>query len=394
MQACKFLIIGGGLAADAAVRGIRDAGGTGPIIVVSDEDDPPYNRPPLSKSLWKGTKFDTIWRHTEAAGAELRLGTRIVALDPGRGTATDSRGSVFAYEKLLLATGGSPRRLRNVDTSVIYFRRVADFKRTWDAASRGSDFVVIGGGFIGSEIAAALAMNGRRVSLIFPGSSICERILPRPLANFLNVYFRKRGVDVHFNERVQGIEKKAEKLVVGTCGNGSIAADVVVAGIGIEPNVDLARAAGLKVRSGIIVDEMLRTSDPHIFAAGDVANFPCAALGRRFRFEHEDNADAMGRTAGRNMAGASEVYGHLPFFYSDLFDLGYEAVGSIDSRLDVVEDWVQKFHKGVVYYLKESRVQGVLLWNTWGLVEAARQLIASRQELRPAELIGRLRDRG
>jgi 3-phenylpropionate/trans-cinnamate dioxygenase ferredoxin reductase component len=155
MQECKFLIIGGGLAADAAVRGIRDAGGTGPIIVVSDENDPPYNRLPLSKALWKGTKFDTIWRHTEDAGAELRLGTRIVALDPRRGTATDSRGGVFAYQRLLLATGGSPRRLRNVDPSVIYFRGVADFRRTWDAASCGSDFVVIGGGFIGSEIAAS-----------------------------------------------------------------------------------------------------------------------------------------------------------------------------------------------------------------------------------------------
>jgi 3-phenylpropionate/trans-cinnamate dioxygenase ferredoxin reductase component len=394
MQECKFLIIGGGLAADAAVRGIRDAGGTGPIVVVSDEDDPPYNRPPLSKALWKGMKFDTIWRHTEDAGAELRLGTRIVAVDPRRGTATDSRGSIFAYERLLLATGGSPRRLCNVDPSVIYFRGVADFRRTWDAASRGSDFVVIGGGFIGSEIAASLAMNGRKVSLIFPGSSICERILPRPLANFLNVYFRKRGVDVHFNERVQGIEKKADKFVIGTRRNGTIEADVVVAGIGIEPNVDLAKAARLRVKNGIIVDEMLRTSNPDIFAAGDVANFPCRVLGRRFRFEHEDNADAMGRTAGRNMAGAFEVYGHLPFFYSDLFDIGYEAVGSIDSRLDVVEDWVQKFHKGVVYYLKERRVQGVLLWNTWGLVDAARQLIASRQELHPDALIGRLRDGG
>jgi 3-phenylpropionate/trans-cinnamate dioxygenase ferredoxin reductase component len=142
------------------------------------------------------------------------------------------------------------------------------------------------------------------------------------------------------------------------------------------------------------VDETLRTSHPDIFAAGDVANFPCRVLGQRFRSEHEDNADAMGRAAGRNMAGASEVYRHLPFFYSDLFDLSYEAVGSIDSRLDVVEDWVQRFYKGVVYYLRKRRVRGVLLWNTWGLVDAARQLIASGRELQPVELIGRLRDGG
>jgi len=321
-------------------------------------------------------------------------GRSIVALDRDRKTVTDAQGAVFAYEKLLLATGGSPRRLRNADPSVVYFRKLTDFNQIWEAASNGSEFAVIGGGFIGSEIAAALAMNGRRVSLIFPGSSICEGILPRPLANFLNVYFRKRGVDVRFGEWVQRVERHADKLVVGTSGNDSVTVDVVVAGIGIQPNVELARTAGLSVGSGIIVDETLRTSDPDIFAAGDVANFPCSALDRRLRFEHEDNADAMGRTAGRNMAGGSEVYQHLPYFYSDLFDLGYEAVGDIDSRMEVAEDWVQKFYKGVIYYLKRGRVRGVLLWNTWGLVDAARELIASRRQLRPDELMGRLREVG
>jgi 3-phenylpropionate/trans-cinnamate dioxygenase ferredoxin reductase component len=394
MENCKFLIVGGGLAADAAVRGIHEAGHTGSILVVSDEKHPPYNRPPLSKALWKGSSVDTIWRHTESIGTQLRLGTSIVALDRDRKTVTDAQGAVFAYEKLLLATGGSPRRLRNADPSVVYFRKLTDFNQIWEAASHGSEFAVIGGGFIGSEIAAALAINGRRVSLIFPGSSICEGVLPRPLANFLNVYFRKRGVDVRFGEWVQRVERHADRLVVDTSGNDSIAVDIVVAGIGIQPNDELARTAGLSVGGGIIVDETLRTSDPDIFAAGDVANFPCSALDKRLRFEHEDNADAMGRTAGRNMAGGSELYRHLPYFYSDLFDLGYEAVGEIDSRMEVAEDWVQKFYKGVIYYLKRGRVQGVLLWNTWGLVDAARELIASRRQLRPDELIGRLREVG
>jgi 3-phenylpropionate/trans-cinnamate dioxygenase ferredoxin reductase component len=394
MENCKFLIVGGGLAADAAVRGIHEAGQAGSILVVSDEKHPPYDRPPLSKALWKGSAVDTIWRHTESVGTQLRLGTSIVALDRDRKTATDSQGDVFAYEKLLLATGGSPRRLRNDDSSVIYFRKLGDFNHIWEAARHGSEFAVVGGGFIGSEIAAALAMNGRKVSLIFPGSSICDHILPRPLANFLNVYFRKRGVDVRFGEWVQRIERRADRLVVGTRGNDSITVDVVVAGIGIQPNVELARAAGLSIGSGIIVDEMLRTSDPDIFAAGDVANFPCSALEKRLRFEHEDNADAMGRTAGRNMVGCSEVYRHLPYFHSDLFDLGYEAVGDIDSRMEIVEDWVQKFYKGVIYYLKRGRVRGVLLWNTWGQVDAARELITQRRQMRPDELIGRLREVG
>jgi 3-phenylpropionate/trans-cinnamate dioxygenase ferredoxin reductase subunit len=394
MERRKYLIIGGGLAADAAIRGIREVDRAGSILAVSDEEDPPYNRPPLSKALWKGTAVDTIWRHTELAGAELRLGTKIVSLDPVSRAATDAAGNTLAYDRLLLATGGSPRRIHDADSSVIYFRRLADFKRAWELAGRGADFTVIGGGFIGSELAAALAMNGRKVSLIFPGACIGDRLYPRPLANFLNVYFRKHGVDVRFNERVERIDRQTDKLVVRTGGNGGIAVDVVVAGIGIEPNVDLAESAGLTVRNGIVVDEMLRTSDPDIYAAGDVANFPCRALERRLRFEHEDNAEAMGMTAGHNMAGRSEAYRHLPFFYSDLFDLGYEAVGEIDSRMELVEDWVQKFHKGVIYYLADNRVQGVLLWNMWGQVEAARELIKSRRQHKPNELIGRLRESG
>ena len=394
MESCKYLLIGGGRATDAAVRGIREVDQAGSILVVSDEDDPPYDRPPLSKSLWRGNAVETVWRHTELAGAELRLGTRIVAVDRDAKATIDAKGSAVGYERLLLATGGTPRRLRGVDASTIYYRKLSDFRRAWEAAGHDAEFAVIGGGFIGSEIAASLAMNGRRVSLIFPGQSICDRVFPRPLANFLNLYFRKRGVDVRFNERAELVEQGPNKLVVRTNGPEAIAVDVVIAGIGIKPNVDLATTAGLEVAGGIVVDELLRTGDPDIFAAGDVASFPCAALNRRLRFEHEDNADAMGRTAGRNMAGGAETYEHLPFFYSDLFDLGYEAVGEIDSTMQVVEDWVEKFYKGVIYYMKEERVLGVLLWNMWGLVDGARELIVSGREQQPGNLIGRLRESG
>ncbi len=390
MERRKYVIIGGGLAADAAIRGIREVDDHGSILAASDESDPPYDRPPLSKALWKGSPVDTIWRHTELRNAELRLRSKIVALDPACKTVRDAEGETFAYEKLLLATGGSPRRLRDADSSVIYFRKFADFKHTWESAERGAQFAVVGGGFIGSEIAAALAMNGRKVSMIVPGACIGDRIYPRPLANFLNVYFRRHGVDVRFNERIEGIDRQTDKLVVRTDESGTTAVDMVIAGIGIEPNADLAVSAGLAVEDGIVVDETLRTSNPVIYAAGDVANFPCQPLEKRLRFEHEDNAEAMGRAAGRNMAGRSEVYRHLPFFYSDLFELGYEAVGEIDSRMQTVEDWQQKFKKGVIYYLSDNRVRGVLLWNVRGQVDAARELIASRRQYGPNELIDQL----
>ena len=391
MDRRKFLIVGGGRAAESAVQAIRETGETGLILVVSEEPEPPYDRPPLSKGLWKGQAVGTIWRPIDKT-VELRLGTQIVALDPIRKMVTSATGDVFAYDKLLLATGGSPRRLNGSDPSVIYFRRLSDFRHVRDLANRGAEFAVIGGGFIGSEMAASLTMTGCKVSLIFAGPSIGNRLFPRPLANFLNVYFRKHGVDVRFCERVSGVERQGDRFVVHTGSDGSgLVVDAVVAGIGTDPNVALAKSAGLDVAGGVVVDELLRTSAPDIFAAGDVANFPCSALGQRIRCEHEDNAAVMGRTAGHNMTGSSEPYRHLPFFYSDLFDLGYEAVGEIDSRLEIVEDWDEKFREGLIYYLKDGYVRGVLLWNKFGLVDAARELIMSRQQIRTRDLVGQLR---
>jgi NADPH-dependent 2,4-dienoyl-CoA reductase/sulfur reductase-like enzyme len=165
----------------------------------------------------------------------------------------------------------------------------------------------------------------------------------------------------------------------------------VVAGLGIEPNVELAQAASLKVENGIVVDELLRTSHPDIYAAGDVAAFHNPALGKRIRVEHEDNANTMGRLAGRNMAGQSEPYNHLPSFYSDMFELGYEAVGELDSRLETFADWKQPNKEGVIYYLQNGRVRGVLLWNVWGQVDAARELIAEPGPFRAENLKGRLK---
>jgi 3-phenylpropionate/trans-cinnamate dioxygenase ferredoxin reductase subunit len=164
----------------------------------------------------------------------------------------------------------------------------------------------------------------------------------------------------------------------------------VVAGIGIQPNIDLATAAGLEVDNGIRVDRGLRTSHPDIYAAGDVANFYNPALDQRLRVEHEDNANTMGRLAGQAMAGRAVSYDQLPFFYSDLFDLGYEAVGEVDARLETFADWTEPYRKGVIYYLRGGRVRGVLLWNVWEQVDSARKLIAEVGPFGAAELKGRL----
>jgi NADPH-dependent 2,4-dienoyl-CoA reductase/sulfur reductase-like enzyme len=248
---------------------------------------------------------------------------------------------------------------------------------------------VIGGGFIGSEIAAALATNGREVTMIFPEAGICRRMFPSDLSEFLNDSYRDKGVEVVVGEAVSSLERKGESFVLRTSSR-EIVADGIVAGLGIEPDVELARQAGLELDNGIVVNEFLRTSHPDIYSAGDVAAFYNPAMDKRLRVEHEDNANTMGRLAGRNMAGEAEPYHHLPYFYSDLFELGYEAVGDLDSRLETVADWEEPYRKGVIYYLHQGRVRGALLWNVWGRVDAARDVIASHRQFRPEDLKGLL----
>jgi 3-phenylpropionate/trans-cinnamate dioxygenase ferredoxin reductase subunit len=389
----KYLIVGGGMAAAAAAQGIRDVDPVGTITMVGEEPDPPYDRPPLSKGLWKGGSIDDIWRRLPGR-VDLCLGRRVQHLDSVHQTITDDHGGVLSFEHLLLATGASPRRFPfGEDGSVLYFRTLSDYRRLRERALAGRRIAVIGGGFIGSEIAAALTATGAEVLMIFPEAVIGSRIFPRPLADFVTARFKDQGVEVLSESAVKAFARRGNKVLVRfhtMAGEREIVVDDVVAGIGVIPNVHLAHAAGLRVENGIVVDEFLRTTHHRIYAAGDVAAFFSPALGKRVRAEHEDNANTTGRLAGRNMAGSDERYQGLPFFYSDLFESGYEAVGEIDSRLEMVMDWKDPYREGVVYYLREQRVRGVLLWNVWEKVEAARQLINEQRSFRSAELEGRL----
>src|SRR6266545_3191442 len=376
MTSYRYLIIGGGMTADAAARAIRESDPSGSLGIISSDPHPPYNRPPVSKGLWKGDDPEkTVWRGTDTIGAELRLGRRATAINTKQKTVTDDRGNILSYEKLLLATGGIPRRLPMQTGQIIYYRTFDDYLRLRALANEKLRFAVLGGGFIGSEIAAALRTVGRDVTMIVPEEGIGARVFPADLAKFLVDYYREQGVDVRTGEGLADLQQSTGKVNVRTTHGKDIPVDVVVAGLGIQPNVELAEQAGLRVENGVVVDELLRTSTADIFAAGDVANFFNPALGTRIRVEHEDNANTMGAAAGRSMAGKGAPYTHLPFFYSDLFALGYEAIGELDPRLKTASDWKQEFREGVIYYLKDGKVRGVLLWNTWGQVDTARALI-------------------
>ena len=386
-----YLIVGGGMTADAAARGIREVDRERDIGLLSEEPDAPYSRPPLSKGLWKGEPLDGVWRRTEEQGVTLHLGKRVTRLDPAARQVTDHRGATYGYRKLLLATGARPRRLVAGGEEVVYFRTVADYRRVRALADKQKRFAVIGGGFIGSELAAALATAGCKVTMLFPEAGIGARTFPLDLARRLNASYEAKGVTILAGQSVIGLVKKGRSYAVRTLSGADVAADLVVAGLGVQPNAEIAEAAGLAVENGVAVDDRLRTTHPDIHAAGDVAAVPSAVLGRRVRVEHEDAALMMGRFAGRAMAGADDgPYTHLAFFYSDLFDVGYEAVGDLDPRLQTVSDWKEPFREGVVYYIDEGRVRGVLLWNTWGQVDAARRLLAEPGPFDAANVRGRL----
>jgi NADPH-dependent 2,4-dienoyl-CoA reductase/sulfur reductase-like enzyme len=389
MKQYKYLIIGGGLAGDGATKGIRELDPDGSIGMISLEPDPPYMRPNLSKGLWKGRPEAKIWRNTEER-AELHLDCRITGIDTDKKVLRDDHGEEYRYEKLLLATGGTPNRLPFGEGDILYFRTFRDYKQLREMTEEGDHFAVIGGSFIGSELAAALTMVGKKVTIIFPDPVICANIFPADVSQYLNDYYREKGVEVVTNDSVEGVQRNGSRLTVRTRGGRTYEVDGVVAGIGIRPNLELAEQAGLRLEDGIVVDEHLKTSAPDVFAAGDMANFHHFALGKRVRVEHEDNAVHMGKLAGRNMAGAGETYTHAPMFYSDLFDLGYEAVGELSSKMETVTDWQEPFQKGVIYYLEKDRVRGVLLWNVWDQVDNARALIQEPGPFKATDLQGRL----
>jgi len=391
MKHYKYLIIGGGLAGDAATRGIRELDADGSIGMISMEPDPPYMRPNLSKGLWKGRPVEKIWRKTEERGTQLHLNCKATSIDPKKKLIRDAGNDEYTYDKLLLATGGSPKHLPFGEGNILYFRSFQDYQHLRKMTKSGNHFVVIGGSFIGSEIAAALTMVGEKVTMIFPGNAISESIFPGDLAKFLNEYYRLNGVEVVTGDSVASVQKEGNRIMVRTGSGRAFEADGVVAGVGIHPNLDLAKDAGLKIDDGIVVNEQLQASLPDIYAAGDTVNFFHAALKKRVRVEHENNAVEMGNVAGRNMAGAGESYTHSPMFYSDLFDLGYEAVGEMSSKMKTFSDWDEPFKKGVIYYLDDGRVRGVLLWNVWEKVDDARALMLEKGRFTENDLKGRIK---
>jgi len=373
MDTYKYLIIGGGMAGERAAEGIRKADPDGNIALVAGESHLPYDRPPLSKGYLVG-KADLDKVHLRPADFYVEKnitviqGVRATALDPTARQVTLADGQVLGYEKLLLATGGTARQLSipGADLPGVFTLRTLDDSQAIRAAAQpGKQALVVGGSFIGAEAAAALAERDLAVTVVFPGARLLEKVLPEELGAWLHAMYTERGVRFLTGRKPACLEggDRVERAVLddGT----ELAVDLVVAGIGITLDTALARAAGLAMdeRGAVLVDEFLRTSDPHIYAAGDIANWPDPTFGKRLRVEHWDVARRQGRRAGGNMAGEAKPYTNVPYFYSDLFGYALEAWGDLSAWEQTVQRGKPDDEHFFLFYFNQGRLTGVLVGN-------------------------------
>ena len=400
MHRYKYLIIGGGMAADSALKGIRMSDPSATVGLVSDEMDKPYNRPPLSKTLWDGLPLEEIWRPNRGAQVTLHLGRRIVALDPARKQARDQSGEIYVFEQALLAVGGSPRRIPGEDDAVIYFRTLADYRRL-RALAQAEPITIVGAGLIGTELAACLRKAGFPVELYCGSRGLVRSVLPQVLSNELARSLEGRGVRLH-RLSITRIQKTAGGQQLTLNDGRNVPARRVLAGLGLIANTQLATDAGIVCaqdiannqgvanNQGINVDASLKTSSPGIFAAGDCVNYWCSALSRRVNSQHEEHANFSGIAAGRAMAGKAVNYASLPYFYSRVFDHAYEGIGITDTALEHHVVAPRGPMEATVYYLESQRVVGVLFWNVRADLERATELIEAKRVCTAGELVGRL----
>ncbi|MFJ5213884.1 NAD(P)/FAD-dependent oxidoreductase [Streptomyces sp. NPDC088354] len=392
-----FVIVGGGLAAGRAAEALREHGHTGRLVVIGDEPQRPYTRPPLSKGYLLGTEArESLEVHPEDWYAEhdvdLLLDTSVTALDWRARAVEVDGGHRLSYAKLLLATGSSPRRLSvpgaDLD-NVLYLRRVGDSDRLKAAFTPGARIVVIGAGWIGLETAAAARTAGAQVTVLEHSELPLLKVLGREAAEVFAGLHIDHGVDLRPNvqvERITGTQGRADGVRLAD--GGHVAADAVVVGIGITPNAHLAQDAGLEVRDGIVTDAHLRTSVPDVYAAGDVANAYHPFLDRHIRVEHWANALHQPYTAARAMLGADAVHDRLPYFYTDQYDLGMEYTGYAEPggydrvvfRGDVTE------RRFIAFWTAGNRVLAGMSVNVWDVMDPIRSLITSRSKVDPALL--------
>ena len=389
----RYCIVGGGYAAAAAIEGIRSRDQTGDILMLSRENHRPYRRPLLTKELLLGTaSLDRLPLHPDEWYAEqkvdVRLRHEVIEVDAESRRLWDERGEVIEFGDLLLATGCRPRRLHAEGaeiSNVRYFRDLEDYLDLESRLDRVQHLTLVGGGFTSVEMAGALRARGKEITLVVPDEYPLHRLLPRDLGAPLLDYLREMGVETVSGDTLVKIEEMNGLLHARTLQGNELDTQLVLVDQGGEPLVDLAEAAGIAIDDGIVVDEYGRSSNPHVWAAGDVAEYPCLALNVIMRVEGSDHAEHHGHAVGANMAGANEPYTHLPLKWFRVGDLQFEGVGELWARLATEIVWMQPGHEGVVFYLRDDVIRGVLLINVPERLEWARGLIRDAHPMTSAE---------
>ena len=385
-QPRTFVIVGAGLAGAKAAETLREEGFDGRLVLVGDEAERPYERPPLSKEYLRGETAEKPYVHGEDfyAEREIELWTsaRVTGVDAGRGELRFEDDRRLGYDRLLLATGAEPRRLDVPGAElagILYLRTVADSERIAERFERGRRVVVVGSGWIGAEIAASARMKGCEVTMIEMATLPLERVLgPEVGQIYLDVH-RDHGIEFLPETTVERFEGEGSLERVLTRDGALIETDVAIVGVGVTPRVQLAEAAGLRVENGILVDERLESSVPGVFAAGDVANAHHPFYERRLRVEHWANALNQGPAAARAMLGEPVSYDEIPYFFSDQYETGMEYAGFAPEWDEVVFRGDVAGREFIAFWLAEGRVVAGLNMNVWDVNEEIRELIRSRQ---------------
>jgi len=394
MSAETIVVVGAGQAGGWAAKTLRNEGFAGRIILVGDEIHPPHERPPLSKAVLAGAaEPDSTHLFKRDAyvqlGLDVRAGVGVVAIERASRSAVLTNGEAIEYDRLILCTGSSPRKLDvpGADSPRLhYLRTIDDALLLRPRLTQGAHLLVIGAGWIGLEVAATARKRGADVTVIEPLPRICARAAPPEISEYLLHLHEREGVAFRLGAVVAAIEDAADAIVVTLTDGTSVRGDAAVAGIGIMPNVAVAQAAGLKIDNGIIVDERTQTSDPYVFAAGDVANLPLGCLRARVRLESWANAQNQAVVAAKAALGKDVRYDELPWFWSDQYDLNLQMLGVPARWSEPVVRGARGSESFSLFYLEGENIAGVVAANAPRELRAAKRLMQQRKSVRAEDL--------
>ena len=389
----RFVIVGAGLAGAKAAETLREEGFDGELLLIGDEPERPYERPPLSKDYLRGETAEKPYVHPESFYADneitLETSTRVTGIDAGLSELLLEGDRRLGYDRLLLTTGAVPRRLdvpgAELD-DIHYLRTLPDSERIGERIERGGRLVVVGSGWIGAEIAASARQKGCEVTMVEMASLPLERVLGPEVGQIYLDIHRDHGIEFLPETTVEHFEGAGSVERVVTRDGATLEADFVVVGIGVAPRTGLVETAGLRIDNGVLVDERLETSVPGVFAAGDVANAHHPFYGHRLRVEHWANALNQGPVAARAMLGQDVAYDEIPYFFSDQYEVGMEYGGFATSWDEVVFRGEVAAREFVAFWLEDERVVAGMNVNVWDVNEAIRELIRSRHAVDPTRL--------